>query len=76
MILSTTTDKLQLITSAAGTIHVLAHFADMDDTTKAVTVDRQLTAISTATTTDIVAVPASGFSRKIKFLSINNAMRP
>lgn len=72
MLLSTTTDKLQLTTSTAANIDVLTHFADLETATKAVTVDRQLTTISSATTTDIVAAPTSGFKRKVKWASVTN----
>jgi hypothetical protein len=72
MLLGSTTDKLRLQTSTAANLDVLVDYADMDDTTKAVTVDRQLTQISSATTTDVLAAPASGFSRKVKWLSISN----
>jgi hypothetical protein len=72
MIFSATTDKLQLTTSTTAGIDVLVNYADMDTTTKAVTVGRQLTKITTATTTDIMAAPASGFSRKYTHISISN----
>jgi hypothetical protein len=72
MIFSATTDKLQLTTSSTAGIDVLVAYADMDTTTKAVTVGRQLTKITTATTTDIMAAPASGFSRKYTHISISN----
>jgi hypothetical protein len=72
MIFSATTDKLQLTTSSTAGIDVLVNYADMDTTTKAVTVGRQLTKITTATTTDIMAAPASGFSRKYTHISISN----
>lgn len=72
MLLGSTTDKIQLVTSTTANIAVVASYADMDDTTKAVSVDRQLTAIVTATTTDVVAAPAAGSSRKVKWLSISN----
>lgn len=72
LILGSTTDKLQVVTSAAATVDVYAGYADMDDTTKAVLVDRQLTAISTATTTDVVAAPASGASRRVGNLKVEN----
>ena len=72
VILQNTTDKLQLITSSTADIHVVASYADMDNTTKAVTVGRQVTAIVTATTTDILAAPASGSSRALTDLKIGN----
>lgn len=72
MIFASTTDKLQIITSSTADIDVVVDYADMDNTTKAVTVGRQLVKINTATTTDILAAPAAGFTRKLKYASINN----
>lgn len=72
MILSTTTDKLQVVTSSTADIHVLVDFADLDDALKEVTVDASDAAITSAVTTDILAAPASGFSRKAKWISIVN----
>jgi len=65
-----TTDKLQLVTSAAVTVDVHASYADLSGTT--VTPGRKNTAISTATTTDIVASPAGSTVRNIKTLHIRN----
>lgn len=69
-----TADKLQLITSAAATIDV--HASHMDASTASPPVmdapARTLTAITTATTTDIVAGPASGKVRNVKTLHIRN----
>lgn len=65
-----TTDKLQLITSAAVTVDVHASFMDLNAGT--VTPGKQNTAITTATTTDIVAAPASSTVRNVKLLLIRN----
>lgn len=65
-----TTDKLQLVTSAAVTVDVHASYADLNGTT--VTPGRKNTAITTATTTDIVASPAGSTVRNIKTLHIRN----
>lgn len=74
MLLSATTDKLQVVTSAAGYVVVVASYVDRDQTTFAVGLaDRQLTTITTATTTDIIAAPASGKTRNVKQLTIRNA---
>ena len=73
ILFSATTDKLQLVTSAAGDIDVVAAYADRDQSTFAVgLVDRQLTTITTATTTDIVAAPSSGKTRNVKQLTARN----
>lgn len=65
-----TTDKLQLVTDAAVTVDVHASFADLNGTT--VTPGKQNTAITTATTTDIVASPASSTVRNVKTLHVRN----
>lgn len=70
LILTDTNDKLQLVTDAAVTVDVVAAFVDLSGTT--VTPGKQVTAITTATTTDIVAAPASSTSRKIKSLYVRN----
>jgi hypothetical protein len=69
-----TTDKLQLITSTAATIKSLWSFTDVDTTTlNPSALDRQEAAISSATTTDIVATPASGKVRNVKDGFVYNA---
>src|SRR5262245_17301519 len=70
MILATTTDKLQLVTSAAVAVDV--HASVMKLASGAVTPDKQNTAISTATTTDIVSVPSSGEVKRIILLTVRN----
>lgn len=69
MIQLETTDKLQLTTSAAVTVDVLASYVDRDGST--ITPDKQVTAITTAATTDILAAPGAGV-RRVKFLNIRN----
>lgn len=74
LILVNTTDKISLVTSKAGNVHVMACFTDRNQTTGAVGVsDRQVTSIVTAATTDIVGVPGSTTTRNIKALHICNA---
>lgn len=73
LILNNTTDKLQLTTDAAVTVDVHASFVDHTKSTDNVESDRQNTAISTATTTDIVAAPASsGVTRTVPTIIITN----
>lgn len=73
LVLTSTTDKLQLLTSAAGSIDVAAFYIDRDQSTGSVgAANRQLTTISTATTTDIVAAPGATTTRNIKQLHIRN----
>jgi hypothetical protein len=76
--LALTTDKLDLITSAASTCVV--HVSYVDDVIESAgpprvdifNAGKQNTAISTATTTDICAAPASTVIRNVKFISIRN----
>lgn len=70
LILATTTDKLQLVTSAAIAVDVHGSFVDLSGSTT--TPGKQNTAITTATTTDIVAAPAASTYRNVKTLHIRN----
>jgi hypothetical protein len=70
LLLTSTSDKIQLITSAAGTVGVHADWIDLASGT--VTAGRTNTNITTATTTDIVASPAASTSRNVKNLKISN----
>jgi hypothetical protein len=73
LILNLTTDKFQLVTSAAATVDV--HASWVDAVTSGLTspaTGRTNTAITTATTTDIVPAPASSATRNVKSLSIRN----
>ena len=64
-------DKYQLVTSAAAAVDVFAAFVDW--LAGAVTPKSpQLTAITTATTTDIVAAPAASTVRSVKAIHIRN----
>src|SRR5690349_5671443 len=72
--LATTTDKLDLITSSAATVDVHASWVDdlNPGTADAMTPGKTNTAISSATTTDIVPSPAANTVRNVKFISIRN----
>jgi hypothetical protein len=71
LILSSTSDKLQLSTQAAGTIDV--HASWMDNAAGAVGPGRTNTpTISTATTVDIVSPPAASTQRNVKTLHVRN----
>lgn len=73
LLLVSTSDKIQLITaSAVSTIDCHASYVDYDGATT-ITPGRKNTAVSTNTTTDIVAAPGSSVSRNVKNLSIRNA---
>jgi hypothetical protein len=74
MLLASTTDKLSLITDQAGDIDVVVTYIDRNQSTGAVgAANRQLTAITTATTTDILAAPAATTDRKVESITIRNA---
>jgi hypothetical protein len=68
--LTTTSDVIQLVTTAAGQIDAFGAYADVTGTT--VTVGRQVTRITTATTTTVVSAPGASTSRNIKRLAVSN----
>jgi hypothetical protein len=70
LLLVSTSDKLQVITSAAATVDVHASYMDYNGST--VTPGRLNKAISTATTTDVVESPGSGVQRNVRQLAIRN----
>jgi hypothetical protein len=72
LLLTATTDKIQLVTSAAVTVDVHASWMDHTLATDNVEGGRTNTAITTATTTDIVPVPGSGVTKNVKTLHIRN----
>ena len=76
ILLATTTDKLQVITSAAVNVDVHASYVDASNANPPVvqgsTMGRFNTLITTATTTDIVAAPASNVIRNVKTINVRN----
>lgn len=70
MILDNTTESLAVTTSAAGTIDVTVAFVEYDATTT--TPLNQTVAITTATTTTVLASPAASKQRHVKHLAIRN----
>lgn len=74
MVLDTTTSKLRLVTSAAGAIHSHVSYVEREMSTKIDTPKTQNTAsITTATTTDVLGVPASDFRRNATLWFVKNA---
>lgn len=71
LLLTSTSDKVMLVTSAVCDVEVHASFIDYDGTT--VTAGRKNTNITTATTTDVVVSPAAATSRNVKSLHVANA---
>lgn len=73
ILLSATTDKMQVVTSAAGDVDVIASYVDRDQSSFIVGLaDRQLTTITAAATTDVLAAPSSGKTRNLKQLTVRN----
>ena len=70
IILASTADLVRVVTSHAALVEVHASYVDLNGTT--VTPGRLNTMISTATTTTVVASPASSTVRNIKHLNITN----
>ncbi len=70
ILLTSTSDKITVTTGAAGTIGVFASWVDLSGTT--VTPDRANFSITSATSTDVVASPASSVTRNVKLLSVWN----
>lgn len=76
LILAGANDKFSLITSGAADVDVTAHFMDASNAdppvVKGSTASAQLTTITTATTTDILAVPGASVIRSVSALTIRN----
>lgn len=70
ILLTSTSDLLRVITSAAVTVDVHASFVDMNGST--ITPGRTNTAITTATTTTVVASPGASTYRTVKSVQIRN----
>lgn len=68
LLLVTTSDKIQVITTAAVATHVQASYVDNNAGT--ITPGRLNTIISTATTTDVVASPAASTNRNVKQMTV------
>lgn len=68
LILPNTTDLIRVVTGNAVATDVTVHY--VDHTSTAYTPGRQLTAISTATTTTICSSPAASTQRSIKCITI------
>lgn len=71
LLLTSTSDKIQVITSATADVEV--HASWVDNASGTITPGRTNTAsITTATTTDVVAAPASSTQRNVKHLNVRN----
>lgn len=72
IILSSTSDKLQIVSTSTASTDVHASWVDLTTGTGDTTAGRKNTAITTATTTDVVTSPASGDVRTVKTLHARN----
>ena len=70
IILSGTTDSLELVTAYAGTIHYTVSYADI--TATVFTPGAGQGAITTAATTTLAAAPGASTNRQIKLLTVSN----
>ena len=72
LLLTSTSDIIRVVTGSAADIDV--HASYVDNASGTITPGRTNTAaITTATTTTVVASPGSGVQRNVKFLNITNA---
>lgn len=72
LLLSSTADKLRLVTGSAVDVDVHASFVDITGSPSVATPSRTNSKITTATTTDIVASPAASTIRNVKTLHVHN----
>jgi hypothetical protein len=76
MKLTSTSDKVQVVTTTAANTDVYATWGDYDPAvspaTDRVTFGRHISKISSATTTDVVPVPGSGDTRKVHIINVSN----
>ncbi len=70
ILLTTPSDRLQIVTDAAVPLAVHASYMDTDGTN--VSPGRTNTAISTATTTEVVGGAPGGQTRNLKVLTVRN----
>src|SRR5262245_8398719 len=70
ILLTSTSDKVRLTTGQARNVDV--HVSWLDNSSGSVTPGRTNSAITTATTTDIVASPASSVQRNVKYMNVRN----
>lgn len=71
--LTTPNDRLQVITSAAGLIHVHASWIDVNTSGPTITPGRTNTIINTAATTSVAGAPAASIQRNVRTLHVTNA---
>ena len=70
LLLTSTSDKIQLVTSSTAPLEVHATF--VDNASGTITPGRKNTEITSATTTDVVAAPGSSVQRNVQTLIVQN----
>jgi hypothetical protein len=70
LLLTSTSDKIQVVTGSSGTVEV--HASWVDNASGTITPDRANTSISSATTTDVVDSPGASTQRNVKLLAVRN----
>src|SRR5215471_10063733 len=73
LLLTSTTDQLQVVTSSAATTNVHASWVDTNTAAGTVTPGRTNTNIAAAATTGVAGSPVSGVQRNVKSLHVRNA---
>jgi hypothetical protein len=73
LLLTSTSDQLQIVTSAAAAVNVHTTWVDTVTSSGVVTPGRNNTAISTATTTSVAGSPTASHQRNVKTLHVRNA---
>lgn len=71
LILASTSESIEVVTSAAGSVDFVVGYAD--HTTTGATAGSSLGNITTATTTTVVAAPAASTQRQVREISLRNA---
>lgn len=71
LLLTSTADKIQVVTSAADAVDVHASFMDYAvGPPESTTPGRRNTAIASAATTDVVLAPGASVQRNVKYLTL------
>ena len=72
ILLPNTTDKISLISSAAGDLDVVCSYAEFNSSFVLSGLGRQVTNITSATTTDILGSPGASTTRNLKQMTCRN----
>jgi hypothetical protein len=72
LLLTSASDQLQIVTSAAGAIDVHATWVDTKPSDGTIVPGRTNTAIITAATTSVAGSPAASLQRNVKTLHVRN----